>query len=137
MPESVSAMGHCYNPEIKKMDDLDTVAVMAKYSSGLIAMTDTSRDAAYGYDQRVEAFGEHGMLTVKNEQTSTVELATTAGHLMPPAQWSFPQRYKDAYAAELVHFLNIVKAGPDSEQHSKEQVEMARHPRIVKTATAA
>merc|ERR1712087_897772 len=100
-------------------------------------MTDTCRDAAYGYDQRVEAFGEKGMITAKNEQTSTVELATTAGHLMPPAEWSFPQRYKDAYAAELDDFLALMRAGPNSEKHKTEQREMQRHPRIVKTATAA
>merc|ERR1712061_714308 len=94
-PESITAVGHCYNPDIEKMDDLDTVAVMAKYSSGLIAMTDTCRDAAYGYDQRVEAFGEKGMLTAKNEMTNTVELANASGHLMLPAEWSFPERYRE------------------------------------------
>lgn len=55
MPESVLSVGHCYNPEIEKMKDLDIVAVLVKYSSGLVTMIDTCRDAAYGYDQRVEA----------------------------------------------------------------------------------
>eukprot|EP00401_Gymnodinium_catenatum_P062202 CAMPEP_0117496966 /NCGR_PEP_ID=MMETSP0784-20121206/20933_1 /TAXON_ID=39447 /ORGANISM="" /LENGTH=667 /DNA_ID=CAMNT_0005291961 /DNA_START=82 /DNA_END=2085 /DNA_ORIENTATION=- len=137
MPESIHAVGHCYNHEIENMGDADTVAVVAKYSSGLIAMTDTCRDAAYGYDQRVEVFGAKGMLTAKNELTHTVELATSAGHLMPPAQWSFPERYKDAYRVELVQFLELVQAGPDSELHKTERREMLRHPRIVKTATAA
>ena len=27
----------------------------------MLAMVDTSRDAAYGYDQRIEVFGESGM----------------------------------------------------------------------------
>jgi len=136
-PESILAMGHCYNEEVRKMDDLDTVAVIAKYASGLITMTDTCRDAAYGYDQRVEAFGEKGMLTAKNEMTSTVELANANGHLMPPAEWSFPERYRDAYRVELTEFLDLVRAGPESEAHKEEQQQMMRHPRIVKTATAA
>jgi myo-inositol 2-dehydrogenase/D-chiro-inositol 1-dehydrogenase len=137
MPESVMSMGHAYNPAIRSMKDLDIVAVTAKYSSGLITMTDTSRDASYGYDQRVEAFGETGMLTAKNEATSTVELANSAGHLMPPAKWSFPQRYEEAYRVELTEFLALVKAGPESKEHKAEQQEMLRHPRIVRTATAA
>ena len=101
MPESVLAVAHCYNEALREMGDVDTVATVAKYASGLIAMTDVCRDASYGYYQRVEAFGDKGMLTAKNELTSTVELAASEGHLMPSALWSFPDRYKDAYRAEL------------------------------------
>eukprot|EP00439_Symbiodinium_sp_Y106_P035248 s4054_g4.t1 len=39
-----------------KMNDIDTCAVMFKYENGMLAMVDTSRDAAYGYDQRIEAW---------------------------------------------------------------------------------
>ena len=96
VPESVTATGHSYHPEIEAMGDVDVCAVMFKYASGLIAMVDTSRDASYGYDQRIEAFGESGMLTAKNELTSTVELAKADGHRMPSAMYSFPQRYVQA-----------------------------------------
>eukprot|EP00959_Pyramimonas_sp_CCMP1952_P237515 4963791-Pyramimonas_sp.AAC.1 len=60
------SVGHAYNKEIEEMGDIDTVAVTLKYPSGLIAMVDTCRDASYGYDQRIEAFGAKGMLTAKN-----------------------------------------------------------------------
>lgn len=136
-PESITSVGHCYDDEIKKMDDLDTVAVLAKYPSGLVTMTDTCRDAAYGYDQRIEAFGAKGMLTARNETTSSVELATADGHLMPPAMWSFPERYKQAYFVELAEFVALVQAGPKSEAAELERKEMQRHPRIVRTALAA
>lgn len=137
VPDTITSTGHAYHPEIKKMDDLDTVAVLAQYPNGEITMTDTCRDAAYGYDQRVEVFGEKGMLTARNEVLNTVELATKDGHLVPPAMWSFPQRYKHAYMVEIAEFLELLKAGPDSEAHKLEQKEMMRHPRIVKTALAA
>merc|ERR1712226_890139 len=97
------------------MDDLDTVAIMAHYEAGAVAMIDTCRDASYGYDQRVEVFGDKGMLTAGNEKTSTVELADASGHLMPPAQWSFPQRYKHAYAASMAEFVALLVAGKGSE----------------------
>ena len=103
VPESVTATGHSYHPEIKAMGDVDTCAVMFKYSSGLIAMVDTSRDASYGYDQRIEAFGAKGMLTAKNELTSTVELAQADGHRMPQAMHSFPQRYLQAEGRGFWH----------------------------------
>eukprot|EP00438_Fugacium_kawagutii_P014785 Skav228774 [mRNA] locus=scaffold589:557855:559690:- [translate_table: standard] len=137
VPESVTAVGHSYHPEIRAMGDIDTSAVMIKYPSGLIAMVDTSRDASYGYDQRIEAFGEKGMLTAKNELTSTIELATADGHVMPSAMYSFPQRYHQAYKSELVEFIELVQAGPESELHRLEQKAMLRHPNIVRTTIAA
>jgi myo-inositol 2-dehydrogenase/D-chiro-inositol 1-dehydrogenase len=136
-PESVMSVGHAYNEEIEEMGDIDTVAVMLKYPNGLLAMVDTCRDASYGYDQRIEAFGAKGMLTARNELTSTVELATSDGHLMPCAQWSFPQRYKDAYTTELNEFITMVRAGRGSEHHRLEQEAMSRHPSIVRTTIAA
>ncbi|CAE7239287.1 MIOX, partial [Symbiodinium natans] len=128
---------HCYNPEIQKMNDIDTCAVMFKYENGMLAMVDTSRDAAYGYDQRIEVFGEKGMLTAHNELTSTVELATTEGHLRPAAMYSFPQRYVQAYHSELTEFIELVRAGRGSEAHALEQVAMLRHPSVVRATLAA
>lgn len=136
-PESVTAIGHCYNPEIQKMNDIDTCAVMFKYENGMLAMVDTSRDAAYGYDQRIEVFGEKGMLTAHNEHTSTVELANAAGYMRPPAMYSFPQRYIQAYRSELTEFIELVRAGRGSEAHAAEQVAMLRHPSVVRTTMAA
>jgi len=134
VPESVLSVGHCYDDRIKEMGDIDMVCCLLKYANGLITTVDTCRDAAYGYDQRVEAFGSKGMLTARNEMTSNVELATADGHLMPPAKWSFPQRYDHAYAVELSEFVALVKAGVDSEAHKLEQKDMMRHPKIVRTA---
>ena len=119
------------------MNDIDTCAVMFKYANGMLAMVDTSRDASYGYDQRIEVFGEKGMLTAHNVLKSTVELATAAGHLRPPAMHSFPQRYPQAYRSELTEFIELVRAGCDSEEHAKEQVAMMRHPGVVRATMAA
>ena len=110
---------------------------MFKYANGMMAMVDTSRDASYGYDQRIEVFGEKGMLTAHNELTSTVELATSAGHLRPPGMYSFPQRYLQAYRSELTEFIELVRAGSDSEARAMEQVAMLRHPGVVRATMAA
>ena len=60
IPASVYATGVAHNPEIGAMDDCDTAAVTLSYQSGLIATVDTSRVAAYGYDQRCEVWGDSG-----------------------------------------------------------------------------
>jgi len=90
---------------------VDTVCVTLKFASGLLAVVDCSRIASYGYDQRVEAFGEHGMATAHNQQESTVVVADRRGFLHPPAQWSFPQRYKHTYTTEIAEFVALVASG--------------------------
>lgn len=62
LPETVHAIAHCYVPEIKEMDDVDTVIITLKYASGLLATVDTSRVAAYGYDQ-VGLFGDFWLMS--------------------------------------------------------------------------
>ena len=64
----VYSAGHCYDANIAKLDDLDMVVVTLKFASGLLATVDCSRVAAYGYDQRVEVFGDGGMATAHNQE---------------------------------------------------------------------
>ena len=53
-PKQVYASASCFKDAIKEMNDVDTVAAVMKFESGAIAIIDTSRDAVYGYDQRLE-----------------------------------------------------------------------------------
>ncbi len=53
-PESVFAYGHAFNQDIAAMPDVDTIILSMKFPSGVIASIDLSRNAVYGYDQRVE-----------------------------------------------------------------------------------
>ena len=45
------------DPAIGEAGDVDTAAVMLRHDDGCITTIDNSRQAVYGYDQRVEAFG--------------------------------------------------------------------------------
>jgi len=104
VPESVYAIGYAYDQEIDDLPDFDTVLVTLKYPDGLMCAIDTSRMAVYGYDQRIELFGEKGMALVENQRNDTVQVHTEAGMRQSPIQHSFPQRYKDAYAQEIAVF---------------------------------
>ncbi|CAE8642334.1 unnamed protein product [Polarella glacialis] len=116
LPEEVYSIGHCYDECVKEMDDIDMVVVTLRFPSGLMASVDCSRIAAYGYDQRVEAFGELGMASANNEVSSTVVVATNKGFKHPMSEWSFAERYKHTYTLELAEFAALVKAkGVESE----------------------
>eukprot|EP00747_Dinoflagellata_sp_TGD_P179253 gnl/TRDRNA2_/TRDRNA2_29778_c0_seq1.p1 gnl/TRDRNA2_/TRDRNA2_29778_c0~~gnl/TRDRNA2_/TRDRNA2_29778_c0_seq1.p1 ORF type:complete len:393 (+),score=50.71 gnl/TRDRNA2_/TRDRNA2_29778_c0_seq1:52-1230(+) len=133
-PDSMYSVGHCYHPEIAEMDDIDTAVVTLTFPSGLLAVVDTSRMASYGYDQRVEVFGEKGMLRTENEVRTKVELATETGFTTPMAAWSFPQRYKHTYTIEIAEFCNMLTQSP---QLVEDDATIERHAVLEKVATGA
>ena len=59
------------DPAIGEAGDVDTAAVMLRHENGCITTIDNSRQAVYGYDQRVEAFGSGGMAASENPLAHT------------------------------------------------------------------
>jgi myo-inositol 2-dehydrogenase/D-chiro-inositol 1-dehydrogenase len=100
------------DPAIKEAGDIDAAMVTLVAKSGAICQISNSRRCSYGYDQRVEAFGEQGMLQVGNQHPTTVsfwgEAATGA---KDPVLNFFIERYTPAYLAEIDHFVDCVEQG--------------------------
>ena len=114
IPATVFAFGHAYDPDIKAIPDFDTVMVTLKYADGLICSIDTSREAAYGYDQRIELFGDKGMIKAENQRNNTVQIHTEKGLNQSPINFSFPQRYEASYTAEIEDFVNGIRNGKNN-----------------------
>ena len=53
--------------------DPDTAMVVLRMAGGALVHVNSSFRAVYGYDQRIEAFGEKGMLISGNQQPTTLE----------------------------------------------------------------
>ena len=111
LPTSVFALGHSYDPEIAAIPDFDTVLVTLQYENGLMVSIDTSRTAPYGYDQRIELFAEQGMAIAENQRNTTIQMHTEEGRFESPINFSFPQRYKDSYVAEIKDFAQGILTG--------------------------
>ncbi len=108
----VSASGAVLvDPAIGDAGDVDSAMVILRAASGALVHVNNSRRCAYGYDQRLEVFGERGMLLAGNKRDTTVE-AHLADHTAArdPIQHFFMQRYREAYAAEIAHFVSAVQA---------------------------
>ena len=104
------------DPRVKtEANDIDTAMVMLRTKSGRMCSIMNSRRAVYGYDQRIEVFGEKGMLRAENLAPTTVERfgaeATCADNPWP----NFQTRYAAAYAAELTSFIQSVERGKPAE----------------------
>ncbi len=55
--EIYAAAGVMVDPAIGEAGDVDTAMITLKFTNGAIGVIDNSRQAVYGYDQRVEVFG--------------------------------------------------------------------------------
>jgi myo-inositol 2-dehydrogenase/D-chiro-inositol 1-dehydrogenase len=95
--------------------DPDTAMVVLTMASGALVHVNSSFRAVYGYDQRIEAFGEAGMLISRNRQPTLLESYGRAGIRQDPLQYFFIERYEEAYRAELDHFINALekKSAPE------------------------
>jgi len=92
-----------------RCDDFDTVVVTLMTDSGKQAVITNSREAAYGYDQRVELFGSRGMLLSDNHrQHAMTKHVAEATNVAAPLQFFFIERYRDAFVAEIDNFVDGV-----------------------------
>jgi len=107
-PVEVFSYATNFIPSIRGIDDFDNVDCMLKFDNGILATIDVSRKAIYGYDQRITCLGDKGMVTAENRQPTTVEHATEHSISQDPYCYSFPTRYKEAYSAEIEHYLDLI-----------------------------
>ena len=108
--ESVYAMGGVLvDKEIGKAGDIDTAVITMRLKSGALAVIDNCRRAAYGYDQRAEAFGELGQVAVGNDTCSTAVISNKDGVTAEKPLYFFLERYMQAYVKEVSEFIDCVQ----------------------------
>lgn len=90
--------------------DPDTAMVMLRMAGGALVHVNSSFRAVYGYDQRIEAFGERGMLISQNRQPTTLERYGADGIRRDPLLRFFIERYAESYALELDAFIAAIEA---------------------------
>ena len=111
---AVTAVGlNQFSEEIARHDDHDAAVITLLGAGGQSVVITNSRRCDAGYDQRLEACGPGGTLSVGNPTDTLVRSSTAAaGDAGPPYQRFFLERYAQAYAAELEAFLAAVRGGP-------------------------
>jgi len=99
------------DPEIAKVPDIDSSVVTLRTKKGRLAQINTSRRAAYGYDQRFEVLGSAGMLQCGNHRPSEVVQSDANGVRADKPEHFFLQRYREAYRLEIAHFFECLQTG--------------------------
>lgn len=97
------------DPVIGEAGDIDTGYVMISFKNKVTALIENSRQANYGYDQRLEAFGSAGMIRAENPLKTTTQYLNGGGvHLSRNLDF-FIDRYAESYLLELAAFLDALK----------------------------
>ncbi|WP_077035991.1 inositol 2-dehydrogenase [Pelomonas sp. KK5] len=98
------------DPAIEGLD-FDSAAVTIRTRAGRLCQINTSRRAAYGYDQRFEVLGSGGLLQCANQTSSNVVQWDANGIRGDKPEHFFLQRYAAAYRLEIAHFFECLQSG--------------------------
>jgi len=98
-------------PELAEFGDIDTAVITLLHESNALTVIDNSRQAVYGYDQRVEAFGSKGMAASENPLAHTGIVRTAEGTRAATLPYFFLERYVPSYLAQWKAFVDAVREG--------------------------
>ena len=99
------------DPAIGEAGDIDTAKVMLRFENGVIGTIENSRQALYGYDQRVEVFGSKGAATTGNWHPNAVTISDAQSVRRDLPLYFFIERYMDSYVTEMIAFVEAIATG--------------------------
>ena len=97
------------DPEIGKAGDIDTAVISLKFANGALGIIENSREAVYGYDQRVEVFGSKGTAMADNNTPTSTVIFNESGVIRDKPLYFFLERYQAAFVAEIQAFVDAVR----------------------------
>lgn len=97
------------DPAIGEAGDIDTAIITLKFANGALGVIDNSRQAVYGYDQRLEIFGDKGAAQADNNRANTVQVSTAQHVSKEKPLYFFLERYTQAYIDEVIEFAKAIR----------------------------
>lgn len=97
------------DPAIGEAGDIDTTVITLRYANGAIGAIDNSREAVYGYDQRVEVFGSKGVAISANNTPHNTAYYDAQGAYSSLPHFRFLDLYMDSYIAEMKAFVEAIQ----------------------------
>jgi len=102
------------DPAIGEAGDVDVAVAVLTHANGAMTTIDISREAPYGYDQRVEVLGSLGMAVSDNERLNSSEVYLAGETHRPVLPNFFIERYETAYRDQWRYFTDYVLDGGPS-----------------------
>jgi myo-inositol 2-dehydrogenase/D-chiro-inositol 1-dehydrogenase/scyllo-inositol 2-dehydrogenase (NAD+) len=90
-------------------DFYDNVLACFRFADGALGEVDGTCPCHYGYDARVEILCERGLLLVGSVAQQGVTRVSIDGQIAGRAVKSWRNLFKDAYLAEMEHFIDCIR----------------------------
>jgi myo-inositol 2-dehydrogenase / D-chiro-inositol 1-dehydrogenase len=105
----VTAQAVSFNDEVTSIGDYTTATLTLRFENGAIGIISLDRQAAYGYDQRLEVLGSKGSAEIGNRfgNTAVFQTATEVKKDLPLN--FFMDRYELAYSREVGAFVDAIR----------------------------
>lgn len=107
--DTIYAQGHCFIDEkVAAAGDIDTAMILLRFKNGVLVTIDNSRESGYGYDQRIEVFGDGGAILAHNKLESELQVMNKNGMTQSRPLDFFLERYSQAYSSEMKEFVDCI-----------------------------
>ena len=108
---SVFATGEYFSDKkYKNVNDLELATVVMKTKKGVQCIITNSRHCSFGYDQRIELFGNKGMIISDNQRDlETVIYSKNSTNNKTTFKNFFIERYSEAYKIQLNDLAKLCK----------------------------
>ncbi len=95
-------------PFFGEAGDVDTAAAILTLDDGTLVTATSTRYSGGGHDVRMEVMGQDGTIAVGLDDSLAMHSAEPGVAFPPgPQHWSFMERFKPAYVAELTAFIDV------------------------------
>ena len=109
VPYKVMAFTDTHSDYFKEINEIEEIEIMMQYCGGEMVVFSGSRDAkSYGYDKRVEVFGDFGIYQLANKQDNIISKISRQGITASNIKYSFPDRFAEAYKNEIDYFYEMI-----------------------------
>src|SRR6516164_1865904 len=140
-PVEVYAIGAALvDPAIGEAGDVDTSIVSIRMASGALCQIDSSRRAAYGYDERLEVFGSEGMAESVRQGFRGLSLYKGQQIVRDGLHPGWFERIEESYYEAIDAFLKSIEKGtppsPSLEDGLKAQLIADKATESMKTGQA-
>jgi myo-inositol 2-dehydrogenase/D-chiro-inositol 1-dehydrogenase len=107
--EVYATAGVMVDPAIGEAGAVDTAIPTLRFANGAMGTIGNSRQAVYGYDQRVEVFGSKGMVQANNNTPDQDVYFNAEGVHSAKPLYFFLERYMESFVAEMKEFVQSIR----------------------------
>ena len=109
--DSIYSIGsNVSDKRFNKIKDYELASCVLKSKNGVQCIITNSRHCSFGYDQRIELFGNKGMIISDNKRELETTIYTGSyTNIKAPLMHFFIERYSDAYKKQLDDLAKVCK----------------------------